>query len=224
MGGSGQLPQSEELALARQRIGMALVELNENDFTVKFSRDGVMLDLGAIGKGYAVERAAELLRETGITSALLNGGTSTIHALGPSPRSRAGNIGRSPWNIPPQSPQTSLPLLSPQVLACAPATPTLPYWPAMHLARRGHVRLPPVWGRSFFKPTARPLAMFLIPAPANPSVGPTWRPSCCPPPRRPMPSPPPCWPWGKPCRDPTRPACAPDCAHLSCSRRGNEAD
>jgi len=41
-----------------------------------------MLDLGAIGKGYAIEHAAECLREAGITSALLHGGTSSIYAIG----------------------------------------------------------------------------------------------------------------------------------------------
>ena len=61
------------------------MELKEDDFTVRFAREGVMLDMGAIGKGYALERAAELLREAGVTSALLNGGTSTIHALGQPP-------------------------------------------------------------------------------------------------------------------------------------------
>jgi thiamine biosynthesis lipoprotein len=38
--------------------------------------------LGAIGKGYAVERGAELLREAGVTSALFHGGTSTVCAIG----------------------------------------------------------------------------------------------------------------------------------------------
>ena len=45
-----------------------------------------MLDLGAIGKGYAVERAAEVLREAGVTSALMHGGTSTVQAIGPAAR------------------------------------------------------------------------------------------------------------------------------------------
>lgn len=41
-----------------------------------------MLDLGAIGKGWALDRAAELLRDAGIASALLHGGTSSVLALG----------------------------------------------------------------------------------------------------------------------------------------------
>ena len=83
----GKIPSQEELAEARSKIGMHLVHLNRADFTVRFEREGVMLDLGAIGKGYAIERAAELLREAGVTSALLHGGTSTVQAIGHPPNS-----------------------------------------------------------------------------------------------------------------------------------------
>jgi thiamine biosynthesis lipoprotein len=85
MGGSGRVPGPEELAQARANVGMSLVHLEPKNLTVYFAREGVMLDLGAIGKGYAVERAAELLREAGVTSALLHGGTSTVYAVGHPP-------------------------------------------------------------------------------------------------------------------------------------------
>ena len=49
---------------------------------MRFLREGVMLDLGAVGKGYAIEQATQLLREAGVTSALLHGGTSTVSAVG----------------------------------------------------------------------------------------------------------------------------------------------
>jgi len=51
-----------------------------------------MLDLGAMGKGYAIERAAELLGEAGITSALIHGGTSTVYALGKPPDEDAWRV------------------------------------------------------------------------------------------------------------------------------------
>lgn len=81
----GRVPEAEVLAEALVSVGMNLVELNEADNTVRFSREGVQLDLGSIGKGYAVERAGELLREAGVTSALLHGGTSTVLAIGAPP-------------------------------------------------------------------------------------------------------------------------------------------
>jgi len=85
MGGDGRFPRPEEVAEARAKVGMLLVQLNPGDLTVRFAREGVMLDLGAIGKGYAVERVAEVLSEAGVTRALVHGGTSTVQAIGQPP-------------------------------------------------------------------------------------------------------------------------------------------
>lgn len=85
MDGKGRMPGPEKLAEARARVGMHYLELNPDNSTVRFSREGMMIDLGAIGKGYAVEQAANLLKELGISSALINGGTSSIHAFGQPP-------------------------------------------------------------------------------------------------------------------------------------------
>jgi FAD:protein FMN transferase len=76
----GRVPEPQALAEARACVGMNLIELDDACHTVRFAREGVQLDLGSIGKGYAVERAGELLREAGVTSALLHGGTSTLGA------------------------------------------------------------------------------------------------------------------------------------------------
>jgi thiamine biosynthesis lipoprotein len=92
MDGKGRKPKPEELAEARAVVGAELVQLNAKDLSVRFARPGVMLDLGAIGKGYAIERAAELLREAGVTSALLHGGTSTVYGLGRNPEGK-------PWQV-----------------------------------------------------------------------------------------------------------------------------
>ncbi len=100
MGGSGRQPTPEELAAARSVVGMHLVDLNETGRAVRFTRPGVMLDLGAIGKGYALERAAEVLEEAGVRAALLHGGTSTIRALGAPP-------GLNGWTIALPNPSTA---------------------------------------------------------------------------------------------------------------------
>jgi len=42
---------------------------------------GVSLDLGGLGKGYAIDRMAEVVREWGISAALLHAGQSTVYAL-----------------------------------------------------------------------------------------------------------------------------------------------
>jgi thiamine biosynthesis lipoprotein len=85
MHGTGRVPTANQIAEACAQVGMNLVELNESEFTVRFLKPGVMLDLGAIGKGYAIDRALDVLREAGIANALLHGGTSTVYALGRPP-------------------------------------------------------------------------------------------------------------------------------------------
>ena len=92
MGGSGKIPAEQELADTRAKVGMHLVHLNRQDFTVRFATEGVMLDLGAIGKGYAIDCATGILREAGVTSALIHSGTSTVSAIGTPP-------GEDGWKI-----------------------------------------------------------------------------------------------------------------------------
>lgn len=82
MRGQGSIPSDSEIEEARANVGSNLLELNSNDRSVHFSRPGMMLDFGAFGKGYAVDRAIELLRDYEITSALLHGGTSTVLGIG----------------------------------------------------------------------------------------------------------------------------------------------
>ncbi len=85
MRGTGAMPTPEAVAEARSKVGMQHVQLEPQNRTVRFARDGVMLDLGAIGKGYAVGQAAEILRADGIASGLIHGGTSTVYAIGSPP-------------------------------------------------------------------------------------------------------------------------------------------
>jgi thiamine biosynthesis lipoprotein len=54
--------------------------LDESQYTVELLRDKVQIDLGGIGKGYAIDKMAELLRDWSIDVALIHGGYST--ALG----------------------------------------------------------------------------------------------------------------------------------------------
>ena len=82
----GAVPTPEALAGARACTGMGLVELTGADEepggTVRFAREGVELNLGAIGKGYAVGRIAARLRAAGVRQALVSAGDSSIEAVG----------------------------------------------------------------------------------------------------------------------------------------------
>lgn len=92
--GSGAWPKESAREEALEKTGMDQVLLDEEEYTVTFKQDGMAIDLGAIGKGYAIQEAADLLRECGIMSALLHGGTSTMAAIGtPSPDDEGWTIG-----------------------------------------------------------------------------------------------------------------------------------
>jgi FAD:protein FMN transferase len=69
--------------------GLPSLELDPDDFLVRATKGGVQVDLGGIGKGYAVDRMAELLEEWGLGLALVHGGFSSVLALEP-PTGREG--------------------------------------------------------------------------------------------------------------------------------------
>jgi thiamine biosynthesis lipoprotein len=61
------------------------MRLNAASQTVQFDTPGVELDPGGIGKGYAVDRMVEILKEHGVNIALVSGGGSSIYGLGHPP-------------------------------------------------------------------------------------------------------------------------------------------
>ena len=69
--------------------GLPSLDLDAEGCVVRSAKDGVQVDLGGIGKGYAVDLVAELLEEWGIDRALVHGGFSSVLALEP-PAGRDG--------------------------------------------------------------------------------------------------------------------------------------
>ena len=86
-GDEGRRPSPGEIAEARRRVGYERVRLSSPD-EVELP-PGMAVELGGIGKGYAVDRMVEVLRREGARSALVNFGGSSIAALGP-PEPAAG--------------------------------------------------------------------------------------------------------------------------------------
>lgn len=83
---------SARLTQARQSIGSQLYDLDDNGCWITVHADNMVFDLGAIGKGYALDQAVQILSDWSITHAFLNAGDSTLLALDP-PLSEAG------WDI-----------------------------------------------------------------------------------------------------------------------------
>jgi thiamine biosynthesis lipoprotein len=79
--GTPRKPSAEELNFARQRTGTDLLQLDEAEHAVRLLASPVQIDLGGIGKGYAVDCVAKLLREWSIDAALISGGYSSVLAL-----------------------------------------------------------------------------------------------------------------------------------------------
>jgi thiamine biosynthesis lipoprotein len=85
-------PPAEAAAAARARSGFDKVRLDDASRSVFYTVDGLEFDPGGIGKGYAADRAAAVLRRFGITSALVSAGGSTLYGLGRPP-------GREGWKV-----------------------------------------------------------------------------------------------------------------------------
>lgn len=90
--GHGRLPTQQELNEVLKHVGYKHIQLNPEARTIRFDIPGIDLDLGAIAKGYAVDRGVEVLRADGVTSALLSSGMSSIYALGAPPGDRAWSV------------------------------------------------------------------------------------------------------------------------------------
>ncbi len=78
----GRLPSEVEIAAALSYVGMQAVALDSAARTVQFTKSGLELNLGSIGKGYTLDRCAELFAAAGVMNYLLHGGNSSVLARG----------------------------------------------------------------------------------------------------------------------------------------------
>ena len=78
----GRVPSHAAIESALERVGFGGVILDRGALTVQFDRCGMELNLGAVGKGYALDRVAAGMRESGVTHALLSAGRSSMLAIG----------------------------------------------------------------------------------------------------------------------------------------------
>ncbi len=98
----GELPTPTALAEAKKAIGYQYILFNKKDRSVQLTKPNMQLDLGAIGKGYAVDEALKVLKQHGIKRALIDGGGNIVVGKNP-PQANGWEIDlepAGPSNIP----------------------------------------------------------------------------------------------------------------------------
>ena len=78
----GRKPTNDEITAAKARVGYDKVVLDPAKQTIGLAQENMAINLGAIGKGFALDRIASLLHERGIKDFLLHGGNSSVIASG----------------------------------------------------------------------------------------------------------------------------------------------
>jgi thiamine biosynthesis lipoprotein len=68
----GIAPTPEALAKAKEAVGYDNLILDNQKQTVKFAKEGMCLDLGGIAKGYAIDKAIEILQAAGVKGAMVD--------------------------------------------------------------------------------------------------------------------------------------------------------
>lgn len=95
----GRFPEAEEIAGTLQRVGSHYLELDVERSTLRFTKPGMELNLGSVGKGYALDRCARLLEDAEVSAFMIHGGQSSILARGlrkePPDESQQG----VPWTV-----------------------------------------------------------------------------------------------------------------------------
>ncbi|QDT09084.1 FAD:protein FMN transferase [Planctomycetes bacterium K23_9] len=79
---TGRKPSAQEIQTARACVGFEHLILDEARQTVEFGLPGMSINLGGIGKGYALDQLAQKLESSGIENFLLHGGQSSVVARG----------------------------------------------------------------------------------------------------------------------------------------------
>ena len=102
-----EMPNAESLARALELVGYEKLRLDPRDGTAQLVKQGMLLDLGGIAKGYAADEAVALLKQHGIRSALVAAGGDIV--VGRPPPGREGwRIGIAPLESPDQPPSRYL--------------------------------------------------------------------------------------------------------------------
>ncbi len=78
-------PSQEEIDQALKLVDYHKIELNDKEKTVYLKEKGMIIDLGAIAKGYITDEVVKVLKKQGVTTAIVDLG-GNVYVLGHSPR------------------------------------------------------------------------------------------------------------------------------------------
>ncbi|WP_110930294.1 FAD:protein FMN transferase [Paenibacillus bouchesdurhonensis] len=87
-----KVPDIHLIEAAKALSDYRLIELNEDTQEIYLQKEGMAIDLGSIGKGYAADAIYDYLEEQGFSSAIIDLG-GNIYAMGQKPGGKAWNIG-----------------------------------------------------------------------------------------------------------------------------------
>jgi thiamine biosynthesis lipoprotein len=99
-GEANEPPTQEALAEARARVGYSKLILDDKNMTVRFAVKGMRIDLGGIGKGYAVDKSIEAMKQHGAIGGMVDLG-GNIRCFGRPPR------GQDTWRVGVQDPNVA---------------------------------------------------------------------------------------------------------------------
>lgn len=95
-GNMNRLPTLEQIAKAREAVGIHFIEIQGD--SVRLSHPKAKISFGSIGKAYATERAARIMRKLGLKNILVNG-SGDLFGLGHPPKKKGWEIGiQNPFN------------------------------------------------------------------------------------------------------------------------------
>ncbi len=78
----GRVPAENELQAVMRAVGSQQLLLSDVDQTVAFASPAMEINLGSVGKGYALDRCAEEMESAGVANYVMHGGQSSILARG----------------------------------------------------------------------------------------------------------------------------------------------
>ncbi len=94
----GKVPEPQALAAAREVTGWNNVDFDDATRSIRYWKRGVEINLGSVGKGYALDRAALRLRRLGLRNFVMHAGHSSVAAYGDS-------AGAEGWRVRIRDPQ-----------------------------------------------------------------------------------------------------------------------